>query len=103
LIESWKILINDNPDWEELIQPGLDKLGDYKYDLDDVPAYYLALGNIFFWCHNVNFHLIFALLALDPRVKLTELAKELGGVRHDKARKLLISEVRYSIEFGYSP
>lgn len=49
LIETWKILIEKNENWEPLIQPGLDKLTDYKYDIDLVPAYYLALGNIFFW------------------------------------------------------
>lgn len=60
LIETWKILIDENEDWEPLIQPGLDKLANYKYDLDLVPAYYLALGNILFWLRDFKFYLILA-------------------------------------------
>ena len=41
---SWKI--NYNPQWAEIIQPGLDKLGDYQGCLADTPAYVVAMGEL---------------------------------------------------------
>jgi hypothetical protein len=37
-------MVYKNPDWREIIQPGLDKLKDYRDRLDSTPAYLLAMG-----------------------------------------------------------
>ena len=38
--------MEDNPQWDEIIQPGLDKLGDYQDHLADTPAYVVAMGKL---------------------------------------------------------
>lgn len=48
----WTKLIEDNPGWEDIIQPGLDKLEEYREKLSDV--HILAMGeeiNIYIICH----------------------------------------------------
>jgi hypothetical protein len=45
-MERWEELAQDNPRWAAVIQPGLDKLNDYSTDLDEVPAYTIAMGNL---------------------------------------------------------
>ena len=40
----WEKLMQDHPEWEKYIQPGLDKLEDYKNTVDDTPAYVVAMG-----------------------------------------------------------
>jgi hypothetical protein len=47
-IQRWEELIEDNPEWENFIRPGLDKLEGYTRPLDDIPAYILAMGNVYF-------------------------------------------------------
>ncbi|KIK03726.1 hypothetical protein K443DRAFT_94647 [Laccaria amethystina LaAM-08-1] len=46
LINRWTLLKEDNPQWADLIQPGLDKLEDYQDRLADTPAYVLAMGKL---------------------------------------------------------
>lgn len=46
-IKRWEELATARYGWDKIIQPGLDKLDDYSSDLDNVPAYKLAMG-IFF-------------------------------------------------------
>ena len=41
-IKMWKDLVFQYPEWEDIIQPGLDKLEDYQERLTDV--YILAMG-----------------------------------------------------------
>jgi hypothetical protein len=43
-IDVWQKLVEDAPQWEDLIQPGLDKLEDYQDRVND--AYDLAMGEI---------------------------------------------------------
>ena len=38
--------MEDNPQWADLIQPGLDKLEDYQEHLVDTPEYVVAMGKI---------------------------------------------------------
>ena len=45
-MQRWEELAQDNPNWAAVIQPGLDKLSDYSADLDKVPAYTIAMGNL---------------------------------------------------------
>jgi hypothetical protein len=40
----WNVLAADNPEWEELIQPGINKLQEYEERLPDV--HILAMGEI---------------------------------------------------------
>ena len=46
LINRWTPLMEDHPEWTNLIQPGLDKLEDYQERLVDTPAYVVAMGKI---------------------------------------------------------
>lgn len=46
LINRWTLLKEDNPQWADLIQPGLDKLEDYQERLADTPAYVVAMGKL---------------------------------------------------------
>jgi hypothetical protein len=41
-ISVWKELSEENPDWSNLIQPGLDKLEEYEERLTDV--HIIAMG-----------------------------------------------------------
>jgi len=45
-INIWHNLVVDNPAWENIIEPGLDKLEDYQERVTDV--YDLAMGEIKF-------------------------------------------------------
>jgi hypothetical protein len=45
-INKWTLLKKDNPQWDEIIQPGLDKLEDYQDRLADTPAYVVAMGEL---------------------------------------------------------
>jgi hypothetical protein len=45
-INKWTLLKEDNPQWAEIIQPGLDKLEDYQDRLADTPAYVVAMGKL---------------------------------------------------------
>ena len=45
-IQRWNDLMADNPDWETIIQPGLDKLANYQEQLPNTPAYVVAMGKI---------------------------------------------------------
>ena len=45
-IQCWSDLAKENPDWQPIIQPGLDKLADYQEELPEVPAYVVAMGNL---------------------------------------------------------
>ena len=45
-INLWTKLAKENPEWSNIIQPGLDKLEDYKGKLND--AHILAMGEIYF-------------------------------------------------------
>jgi hypothetical protein len=51
-MQRWEELAQDNASWAAVIQPGLDKLSDYSMDLDEVPAYTLAMGNL-----STSFHM----------------------------------------------
>jgi hypothetical protein len=42
----WTKLVEENPEWSNIIQPGLDKLEEYKGRLND--AHILAMGEICF-------------------------------------------------------
>jgi hypothetical protein len=41
-------MIDEYEGWRPLIEPGLEKLDCYSQRLDQVPAYILAMGKIFF-------------------------------------------------------
>jgi hypothetical protein len=43
-IDMWEKPMQDHPEWKKYIQPGLDKLEDYKNTVDDTPAYVVAMG-----------------------------------------------------------
>ena len=45
-INRWTQLKEDNPQWANIIQPGLDKLKDYQDHLADTPAYVVAMGKL---------------------------------------------------------
>jgi hypothetical protein len=45
-IDKWEELQKSNPNWADVIQPVLDKPEDYVSDLDQVPAYTIAMGNL---------------------------------------------------------
>ena len=42
--QRWEELLEENPEWENFIRPGLNKLEGYTRHLDDIPAYVLAMG-----------------------------------------------------------
>ena len=73
----------------DVIQAGLDKLGDYQGRTDEVPAYVLAMGEyqplyIIFFIANVS-------TALDPAAKLNIYRH--SAHQYQQARKLLIDSV----------
>jgi len=43
-IQVWKELLGENPEWENLIEPGLSKLEEYETRLTDV--HIVAMGEI---------------------------------------------------------
>ena len=45
-INIWTKLAEERPEWRDFIQPGLDKLEDYKSRLND--AHILAMGEFYF-------------------------------------------------------
>jgi hypothetical protein len=45
-INRWTQLKKDNPQWDGIIQPGLDKLEGYQACLTDMPAYVVAMGEL---------------------------------------------------------
>ncbi|KAF8235398.1 hypothetical protein L208DRAFT_1257325, partial [Tricholoma matsutake] len=45
-IDLWKKQIADHYEWEQIIQPGIDKLEDYQDWLIDAPTYVVAMGKI---------------------------------------------------------
>ena len=45
-INIWTKLVEERPEWSDIIQPGLDKLEDYKSKLND--AHIIAMGEIYF-------------------------------------------------------
>jgi hypothetical protein len=45
-INRWTQLKEDNPQWDGIIQPGLDKLESYQAHLADMPAYVVAMGGL---------------------------------------------------------
>jgi hypothetical protein len=44
-ILCWENLVEENPDWADIIQPGLDKLGDYEDRLTD--THLVAMGKLY--------------------------------------------------------
>jgi hypothetical protein len=44
-ILCWENLVEENPNWSETIQPGLDKLGDYENRLTD--THLVGMGNFY--------------------------------------------------------
>lgn len=53
-IQRWTELKEEYPEWERYIEPGLDKLDDYSYYLDQVPAYTIAMGNVFLFIYKLE-------------------------------------------------
>jgi hypothetical protein len=53
-IEKWKDLLEDRPDWEKYIKPGVEKLEEYQWYLDEVPAYTVAMGNVVLYSNIFN-------------------------------------------------
>ena len=45
-INRWTQLKEDNPQWANIIEPGLDKLEDYQDHLADTLAYMVAMGKL---------------------------------------------------------
>ena len=45
-INRWTQLKEDNPQWDGIIQPGLDKLEGYQACLADTPAYVVAMSEL---------------------------------------------------------
>jgi|SRR6266850_849448 len=43
-IARWRDLLDENPDWYPLIEPGLEKLKEYEDGLPNTPAYIVAMG-----------------------------------------------------------
>ena len=52
-INIWTKLVEENPEWSDIIQPGLDKLEDYKGKLND--AHILAMGESQFLFYFIYF------------------------------------------------
>lgn len=44
-ISSWEVLMEENPEWKAIIQPGLDKLEDYEEKLTEVNL--VAMGKLY--------------------------------------------------------
>ena len=44
-ILCWENLVEENPDWTTIIQPGLDKLGKYENDLNEI--HLVAMGKLY--------------------------------------------------------
>ncbi len=91
-MQRWEELAQDNVSWAAVIQPGLEKLSDYSMDLDEVPAYTLAMGNLlssYFPTYEMwhSYHLI----ALDPRFKLNPYQDDVW--KYQKAKQMLIDAV----------
>lgn len=45
-IERWRELAKKHVSWDDVIQPGLDKLLEYEQELEKTPAYVLAMGMV---------------------------------------------------------
>lgn len=54
-IQRWTELKEDHVEWERYIQPGLEKLESYSLHVDNVPAYAIAMGNVFHLHIDLNF------------------------------------------------
>lgn len=76
--------MEEHPDWSEIIQPGLDKLGDYENRLTN--THIVALGKFFF---NLYF------IAFDPQNKLSFYRENSGddSVSFETARKIFLDAV----------
>ena len=55
-IKLWKDLAEQKPEWEDIIQPGLDKLEDYQDRLTDV--HIIAMGDFLFIFYSFLLNLI---------------------------------------------
>lgn len=53
--------MDEYEEWERYIQPGLEKLEDYSLYLDEVPAYTIAMGDVFLLIYKLESY-IFLLL-----------------------------------------
>ncbi|KAK2462579.1 hypothetical protein APHAL10511_005402 [Amanita phalloides] len=73
-IQRWTDLVYNNPDWDNVIQPGLDKLETYERELIKTPAYVLAM-------------------AIDPRNKLSYYSK-LPASKYDVAKQIFLKALR---------
>jgi hypothetical protein len=98
-IQRWEELAASYDQWETLIRPGLDKLDTYSMDLDRVPVYTLAMGNVLFFLHKTIILFSHHFIALDPLVKLGAYVSD--RERYRDARQLLINAVNYPIKFPY--
>jgi hypothetical protein len=45
-IQRWEELQQEHPNWITVIEPGLEKLNEYSMELDNVPAYTIAMGKL---------------------------------------------------------
>jgi hypothetical protein len=68
-IQRWTDLMEENPDWETIILPGLDKLSDYEGQL--TPSYVVAMGKIQVVPLFTILHYFYILTAIDPANKLS--------------------------------
>lgn len=92
-IELWTQLASERPDWEVLIQPGLDKLQDYQKQLPQTPAYVVAMGEIIHIC---IFTVSNLLAGIDPGNKLS-FYRDQSSAKFTWARRLFLKAVSQNL------
>ena len=92
-IQLWKDLAEERPEWEEIIQPGLDKLEDYQDRLTDV--HIIAMGEclLIFYIPVCSSQLQ---LGIDPGNKLSFL-RERSDEEYERAKKIFLKAVSFSL------
>ncbi|KAG2345688.1 hypothetical protein BDR05DRAFT_880114, partial [Suillus weaverae] len=87
MVRIWSKQLDDDPDLAIVIQPGLDKLNDYRSCIADVPAYALAMSQC-------SYSLVFMgfLTMVNPTIKLNWFSSH-APEKIQWAKDLLLSEV----------
>ncbi|KAG2110488.1 hypothetical protein DEU56DRAFT_749813, partial [Suillus clintonianus] len=87
MVRIWSKQLDDDPDLAIVIQPGLNKLNDYRSRIADVPAYALAMSQC-------SYSLVFMgfLTMVNPAIKLNWFSSH-APEKIQWAKDLLLSEV----------
>ena len=96
-INIWQNLSADNPAWEDIIEPGLDKLKDYQERVTDV--YDLAMGEIKF--NLILYHWVNINIAIDPANKLSFYRENEQPEKYESAKKKFLQAVRQLLFMNY--